>query len=142
MTRFLFIILIFLCTLSASAQRDGIFPNDSSFIRKYANFDFKGKFAASIGTVEVNNYFILDFSNLSTRFERVYFMNLSFSESKIINVDPDVSKNTVCFMANKQYNVSEILDLFDRLRQSTSKIALSWSQDEKNQWLKENDKYK
>jgi hypothetical protein len=139
---FIFFSLIFVGTLTVQAQSKGIDPGDASFIQKYENFDFKGQFAVLIEQYDPNNYFLIDFSKLSTRFERVYFMNLSFTNYKIVNVDPDISKNKICFMSNKLNSEKEVIAIFDELKKKTSIVADTWSEAEKSKWLNENDKYK
>ena len=141
-TRIFFIAMILFSGIVTRAQQEAIDPHDSVFIKKYAGFNFKDKFAVPIGRYEVNNYFLLDFTKLKSRFEKVYFMNLCFTVNKLINIDPDIAKTRVCFMANKKYDENEIITQFDELIKQTSVINSTWSQDEKNKWLKANDKYK
>jgi len=84
----LFFALMLLANITTSAQQIGVQPDDPSFVAKYADLDFNGKFATTIIKDDANNYFLLDFSLLPTRFDRVFFMNLSFSSEEIINIDP------------------------------------------------------
>ncbi len=134
--------LILLGAFAMNAQNTGIDPGDASFIQKYQNFDFKGRFAVMIDHQDQNNYYLLDFSQFSSRFEKVYFMNLSFSNYRIINIDPDIAKSRVCFMSNVKYSETEVVAIFDDLKKNTSAIANQWTVEEKAKWLKENDKYK
>ena len=142
MIRVLFLFVVLLMKIPAMAQYSGIQPDDPAFIARYAGFDFKGKFAAAIDKDEANNYFLLDFSKLPTRFERVYFMNLSFSSEQLVNIDPDIAKDRVCFMTSKKYSETEILQLFDEIRVKTNDTAGKWPEGQKSDWLKEKDKYK
>lgn len=142
MKQLLLFSLILLGTLTINAQNGGIQPDDPSFIKRYENFDFKGQFAVLIDKDTRNNYFLLDFSKLSSRFERIYFMNLSFTSSKIVNIDPHVTRDRICFISNQIYHDADILKIFDELKSKTTDISATWSQDEKSKWLKENDKYK
>ena len=142
MIRILFFTLIFIANLSVGAQSFGIQPDDPAFIAKYENFDFRGKFAATILKDDVNNYFLLDFSKLVTRFDRVYFLNLSFSSMELINIDPVITKEKVCFMSSQKYNEVEVLNLFEDLKNKVAGVSIAWSDDQKSEWLKENDKYK
>ncbi len=142
MIRILFFTLIFIANLSVCAQSFGIQPDDPAFITKYENFDFKGKFAAKILKADVNNYFLLDFSKLPARFDRVYFLNLSFSATELINIDPSVTKDKVCFMSNEKYNEVDVLKVFDELNIRVAGISNSWPDNQKSEWLKDNDKYK
>lgn len=142
MIRILFFSLIFIARLTVSAQNFSIQPDDPAFISKYENFDFKGKFAATVFKDEANSYFLLDFSKLTSRFDRVYFLNLSFSATELINIDPSVTKDKVCFMSNEKYNEVDVLKVFDELNIRVAGISNSWPDNQKSEWLKDNDKYK
>ena len=142
MIRVFIFTLSLLVNLTLSAQQSEINPAYPGFITKYANFDFKGSFAAAIDKDAANNYFLIDFSKLNSRFERVYFMNLSFSYDEIINIDPDINKNRVCFMSHKNYSVADVLKTFDAIKEKVLLTSSSWSEDKESQWLNVNDKYK
>jgi len=137
----LFFALMLLANITTSAQQIGVQPDDPSFVAKYADLDFNGKFATTIIKDDANNYFLLDFSLLPTRFDRVFFMNLSFSSEEIINIDPVVTRNRVCFMSNQKYSEVDVLKIFDEIKGKVVAISSSWSDDKKAEWLKDNDKY-
>jgi hypothetical protein len=142
MKRVIFLFVMLGAIMTVRAQLVDVKPDDPAFIGKYAKFDFHGKFAQAIDKDEVNNYFLLDFSKLPERFERVYFMNLSFSSDKLINVDPDLTKSRVCFMASSKFTVDEVIKTLDEIKEKVLSIASTWPEDKKSEWLKENDKYK
>ena len=129
-------------TTVAKAQQFNVDPFDTAFNRKYAFFDLKGSFAAVAGSDERNNYFLLDFSLLADRFTRIYFMNLSFKHPEIVNVDPDIAKNRIWFLASVKYPEKQILDLLSDLKKQAAEAANRFSLTEQAKWLKENDKYK
>ena len=97
MKRIILFSFILFAALTIRAQKEGINPGDPSFNKKYENFDFKGQFAVLVYKTGDYNYLLLDFSKFSTRFERIYFMNLSFTSDKLINIDSDIAKNEVWF---------------------------------------------
>jgi hypothetical protein len=142
MKRVIFLFVMLVALLTVRAQEVGVTPGDPAFMEKYAKFDFKGKFAAAIDKDAANNYFLLDFSKLPARFERVYFMNLSFSSDKLVNIDPDIAKSRVCFMSSNKFTVDEVIKTLDEIKEKVSSVASSWPEDKKSTWLKENDKYK
>ncbi len=142
MTRILFIALLFFSSMALRAQADAINPGEPGFREKYSDFNFQGHFAAKIAKDATNNYFLLDFSKLPSRFERVYFMNLCFGYYKIINIDPVVTMDKVFFMANQTYETDELLKLFGDLKDKAVNTAAAWAGEEKTKWLKVNDKYK
>lgn len=142
MKRLIFLIIILVASIAVRAQQGGVNPDNPAFIEKYAKFDFKEKFASVIDKDAVNTYYLLDFSKLPARFDRVYFMNLTFSYDKLVNIDPDIAKTRVCFMANGKYAGEEVIKLFDEILQKVISASSSWSEDQKSAWLTENDKYK
>ncbi len=137
-------ILVFLLTGIQAflfAQHPIVSPDDPAFIAKVASFDFKGQFAARIDQDGTNRYYLADFSMLSTRFERVWFMNLSFGTGKLVNVDPDLRKDRVIFKADKTYDDDLILRVFGELKEQTHRTSVDWSDTQKNEWLSSHDKY-
>ncbi len=142
MERFFFTLLLVVASITVKAQSDGIHPGDPGFREKYAGFDFKGQFAVVIERDAENTYYLLDFTKLPSRFERVYFMNLSFGNYKIVNLDPLVSEDMICFKSNLKYVEKEIVTVFDDLKTRTIGVSKDWAADVKQKWLTENDKYK
>ncbi len=148
MKKFLFILTGFLLlgfSARVSAQQNDetvIDPGNPSFQATYRNFDFKGNFAATAIHGDVNNYFLVDFSKLTGKFEKVYFMSLSFGEPRIVNIDSDLSHDKIWFQANKSYREPDILHLFVTLKEKTDQYSKTLTDEQKASWLKANDKYK
>jgi len=142
MMRHLILALSLLAILTVHAQKPADQTHDSSFITKFSRYDFKGKFSAAVDEDANRNWFLADLSKLPSHFERVYFMNLAFSEEALVNVDSDIHKNFICFTANKKYETSEVLQTFDELKKKVDGVNTTWSEDQKSQWLNKNDKYK
>lgn len=141
--RIILLLIVFAgITGAAKAQTFNIDPNDPAFIEKYASFDFKGKFAAKAESDEKNNYYLLDFAQLPGRFEKVYFLNLSFKTIEIVNLDANLLYNTIWFLSNKSNPEKQVIDLFLDLKKRSLEAATSYSDQQKAQWLKDNDKYK
>jgi hypothetical protein len=128
--------------LSASAQENGFNPSDPGCAERYAKFDFQGKFAALVFSDKVNNYYLVNFSLLPTRFEKIWFMNMAFKNGKVVNIDPNVSRSQVWFQSNLKYPSDEILLLFGQLRTRTGEAAVDLNGQQQEKWLRENDKYK
>jgi hypothetical protein len=142
MIRVFFLAIALVINLTINAQQAGVQPEGNEFLAKYAKFDFKGNFAATVDKDEANTYFLVDFSKLPTRFERVYFMNLSFASDELVNIDSDISKSNVCFKASNKYSEKDILKIFDELKSKVVLISSEWTDDKESQWLNKNDKYK
>lgn len=116
-------------------------PADPAFRAQYKDLAFGDHFVLKVISDEKNNYYIVDFSKLPTRFEKVYFMNLVFKKDKIVNIDSDISQSQVWFLASESCQVSTVEELMDSLRNETVKANASFSEDQREKWLKENDKY-
>ncbi len=141
MKRIVIFSLLFLPAIFGFSQPDAG-SGETGFINRYADFDFKGAFAALAESDEVSNYYLLDFSKLPARFERIYFMNLAFAKDHIVNIEFDAERSIACFKANSGYPDPEVMAIFDDLLAETGKVAESWLPAQQTAWLVENDKYK
>ena len=138
-------LLVLLFNLPAFTQESAekyINPADPSFTAKYDHLQFNDKFVILAESDAANNYFITDFSRLESRFEKVYFLNMTYGTSKIVNLHADLTQKRIWFLAKKLYTVEEIKSVFTDLLDQTRKKSSSLSDNEKNTWLKEHDKYK
>jgi hypothetical protein len=137
--------LFFLGTGTISAQQNTpvqIDPGNPAFQESYRHFDFKGQFASLVLEDTENNYFLVDFSKLPGKYEKVCFMNLSFGEGKIVNIDSDLSHDKIWFLSNKKYEAADILKIFSSLKAKTDLSSQTLTGEQKSAWLKANDKYK
>jgi hypothetical protein len=139
---FLALLLRGLSTVAQEPSSVYINPKDPEFLAKYKDIDFAGKFSVLAVSDEKNNYFIADFAKLPSQFEKVYFINLVFGTGKVVNIDSDLSSGKVWFLANKKYSASEIGVLLDQLKEKTGKANSTFTDEQKEDWLKKNDKYK
>lgn len=104
--------------------------------------DFQGKFAIKTGEDETNRYYQVDYTRLSSRFEKIWFMNESFTSDKVVNTDSDINHQSISFLANKKFSEKEILDYFDLILKNTLDKSASMTKEEQKLWLEKNDKYK
>jgi|WetSurMetagenome_2_1015567.scaffolds.fasta_scaffold18860_4 hypothetical protein len=116
-------------------------PEDPAFRAKYKDISFGGHFIIDVLSDEKNTYYIVDFSKLPSRFEKVYFMNLIFKKDKIVNIDSDITRQQVWFLAAKMFSVSSVEEMVNSVKADTDKANASFTDKEKENWLKENDKY-
>lgn len=123
-------------------QEKYINPGDPAFRAKYEWLVFADKFVLLAESDNNNNYYIADFSKFKSRFGKIYFLNLVFQSEKIVNMEGNLEQKRIWFLANKQYEVKNILTLFDELKEKTVSASTSYSDEEQNTWLKANDKYK
>lgn len=87
------------------------------------------------------DYYALDLTKLGGEFERVYFMNLSYEDPRVVNLDADLKKDQTWFKAYYKYTGSEIICLFKELKEKTDKKSLSMNVEEKSAWMAKNDKF-
>lgn len=117
-------------------------PCDSAAAVSYDGLDFHGKFAVKFSSDGQSNYFLIDFSRFTERFEQIYFLESSFGVKEIVNLGYYGATTPVCYKAAVQYPVGEILNKFETLLLSTRKTDLELTPAEKEQWLSAHDKYK
>ncbi|MDD4604236.1 MAG: hypothetical protein PHF97_10575 [Bacteroidales bacterium] len=103
---YLFVVVALLFSSIAHAQKKDFSLTDPRIAEKYVAFDFNGKFVVSPEEDAVNHYYIVDISVFSTKFERVYFMNLTFTDDKIVDIDSDIVKKSVWFLAKRKFSVN------------------------------------
>jgi hypothetical protein len=144
--RWQFLAFIFiLAGISAIAQQKTVFiydPTNPAFADRYKNIEFNGKFSIHVATDDVNNYYLVDFTKLPTKFEKVYFINLVFQGGKAVNIESDIMKDKVWFLSDKKNEQKDVFLFFDELKAKTEKAVLEMTPEEKAAWLKQNDKYK
>jgi len=134
------VILLFF-TITLWAQAAVYITADQDNLQKYADVDFKGQFSVLVEKSGSNNIYLVDFSRLATRFERVYFMNLSFNTHRIVNIDPTVQENRVRFMSYEKNEPADVLKQLEEMRIKATQTATAWTTEEKSDWLVKNDKY-
>jgi hypothetical protein len=139
---FCIFILYLFAFQSLSQENKYINPDDPEFRAKYNHLIFNDKFVLLAETDQTNNYFIADFSKLTSKFEKVYFLNLVFGSDKIVNIDGDLSHDRIWFLANHKYSEMEIIANFNDLKDKTLKAKIELTENEQKSWLLKNDKVK
>lgn len=141
MKRYIFLFIAIAAIHQVNAQ-NGPKPGEPGFLDLYTHYNFNGQFSARVTSDQNYNYFILDFSLLNTRFEKIYFMNRSFSVNEVVNLGFEADKNIVCFKTLKSYKENEIQLKFEALLKETKKYSSEWDSVSQQEWLLKNDKYK
>jgi hypothetical protein len=131
-------LLLFLIIQSGLAQDQGQFDSWETQIEQTG---FGGKFAVMPGSDMDYDYYLVDLTRLSTRFERIYFLNLAYKSDSIVNIDPDINDTMMWFKAYNQYKFSEIECLFDTYRDEANNAYKTFTEEERDAWLKTYDKY-
>jgi hypothetical protein len=104
--------------------------------------EFQGRFSVKVTSDGDFDYYVVDLTDFSDRFERVYFVNLTYSQSKLVNMDRSVDKGQYWFKAYYTYKEEEITCIFKDLKEETLKVAAEMNPSEKSSWLSSNDKFK
>lgn len=140
-----FYILMLLLSFNFSRAQESrsvpINPADPTFREKYSHLNFDGKFYLLAAQDDVNKYYMADFTLFPDKFERVYFLNLVYGSGMIVNIDGDLSQDRLWFLVNKKYSEKEAGTQFDQLREKTHKAAISFTAEEKADWMLKNDKF-
>lgn len=135
--------LVFWTASQGMAQQSGwIDPGDSAFNARYAQVPFGDRFAMQILKSDGKNYFLVDFSKLPSRFERVFFMTIAFKQDKLVNIDPEITRDRIWFFAYENYPVREIEELLTSLKDRATEAGKNFTDVQKQEWLLKNDKYK
>jgi hypothetical protein len=88
------------------------------------------------------DYYAIDLTKFKDRYERIYFVILTYDDFKIVNVDSDIEKDQICFKTYYQNNETDINCLFNDLKAKTEQASLAATATEKSEWLAKNDKFK
>ena len=118
-----------------------IAPSNPDFRAKYADVEFGEAIAVKVIESQTKNYFIVDLTKFNSRFEKIWYLNLVFKEEKIVNIDPDIANDRLWFQASRQYDESDVLELFASLKEKTDQVSLKMTLQEKKEWMVKNDKY-
>jgi hypothetical protein len=138
----LFVLLIGI-NMTVIAQSGVTVPfNSSAGIAEYAGYDLKDRFAACIAGDSIHDYYLVDLARFESRFEKVYFMNLTFSVKELINLDPDLSRDRVLFMVVKTPSAENLVGELEKIHDQVNDTVKAWPAGRKSAWLNENDKYK
>lgn len=99
---------------------------------------FGKEFVKMIDRGENNTIYLVDMTKLTSKFERVYFMNLVYNDNKIISMDSDINKDQLSFGAANKYPFQEIEKLFLDLKDQTAQASKNLSSKEKEKAVNQN----
>jgi hypothetical protein len=142
--RIVFLILLSVMFMTANSQSEyktiGINPPANSLV--FNQKEFGDRFSVLFNSEGDYDYYVIDLTKLNDRFERVYFMNLTYLDQKLINLDSDVEKAQIWFKVYHEYNETEITCLFNDLKEKAARASLEMTAGDKSAWLTKNDKFK
>jgi hypothetical protein len=97
--------------------------------------EFGNRFSVLTGSDENYDYYAIDLTKFSDAFERVYFMNLTYAEPKLVNIDSDLDKDQTWFKTYYTNKEIDITCLFNDLKEKTDKASAQMSTEEKSAWM-------
>ena len=138
------LMLVLSCYFAEGQQRhpSTINPQDPAFREKFSQLSFDKNFSILAVRDQYNNYYMADFTQFQERFEKVWFISLLSSSTKIASIDDDLSQPRPWFMAENKYTDKEIATEFNDLKEKTLNASSSMTAEEKKSWLLKNDKLK
>lgn len=130
---------------TANGQSDGNTSaggQQSNLALVFDQQEFGDRFSVLFTSQGDYDYYVVDLTKIGGRFERIYFLNLTYSESKIVNVDSEIEKDQTWFKAYYNYKEEEITCLFNDLKEKTDSTRTMMSAEEKSAWMVKFDKFK
>jgi hypothetical protein len=103
--------------------------------------DFGSRFSVLFYSDDNYDYYVIDLTKLGDRFERIYFMNLTYADARIVNLDADIEKDQTWFKAYYKYKDEEITCLFKDLKEKTEDARIGMTVEEKSAWMAKYDKF-
>jgi hypothetical protein len=107
----------------------------------FSQHEFGERFSVLTVSDENYDYYAVDLSKLGDNFEKVYFMNLTYAEPKIVNLDGDLNKDQTWFKTYYTNKESDITCLFKALKEQTDKASIEMSTEEKSAWMAKYNKF-
>lgn len=138
------LVLFFWISLTMAQENEMISPCGSAegIELIYDQQDFQGRFAVLVLHKGEYDYYVIDQTQLTERFEKIYFLNLAYSENRLISIDHSIDKDQLWIKSFNQNNEREVLDVLTDMKADTQKAFLRMTDAEKSVWLSKYDKFK
>lgn len=114
---------------------------DASIQLKFDQQSFGDRFSVLAASDDQYDYYAIDLTKLGGDFEKIYFMNLTYEEARIVNLDADLSKDQTWFKSYFTNTENDITCLFNDLEEKTVKASQGMSLAEKNAWMDKFNKF-
>ncbi len=118
------------------------FDQQLSVSQTFNQEEFNGRFSVRVSPEGEFDFYVVDMTQFADRFERVYFINQTYSQSKLVNMDWTVDKDQYWFKAYNAYTEAEITGIFNDLKKATLEVSENMTESEKSSWLASHDKFK
>ena len=134
------ILLVIILNASSLLAQDVQFNKEP--VLEFEQEKFEGRFCVMAIADAEASYFVIDQTQMPGEFERIYFLNLVYSDHKVVNIDPDIYDQQMWFKADPSFTENEIVCLMDEFKAKTIEKENLMSETEKSEWLSENNKFK
>jgi len=104
--------------------------------------EFGDRFSVLAFSDDRYDYYAIDLTKLGGRFERIYFMNLSYADPRVVNLDGDIDKDQTWFKSYYTFKEDAITCMFKGLKEKTDETCLEMTAEEKSAWITKFDKFK
>lgn len=105
----------------------------------YSGIEFNNEFAVIAENDAKSNYYAVNLDIFSSPFEKSYFCELCFKESKIVRLDSG-NKKIAWFKSEKNFNSNDIQLILNNLKITTINKANSMTASQKQDWLNNSEK--
>lgn len=136
----LFFLLLVISGIQVFSQQ-ATFSGDPEPRLVFSQGDFGDRFAVLADYDREYNYFVTDLTKMSSRFQKVYFLNLAFADQQVISLDSDLSKDQLWFKVPVALTEQEAVCKFDDLRAESAKAETGMTEGERQKWLAGHDKF-
>lgn len=86
-------------------------------------------------------FYHIDFTQLTERFQKVYFITRLNQHEEIVIVDSDIQSDAFKVYAMDEYPETHVKAILDGLKETATRKSESLNADQKIKWLERNDKY-
>lgn len=115
----------------------------SELLLKAEQTDFNKTISQKVFEDEKNTYYAVDVSLLSSKYEKIRLLELSYADKILVSIGTDNEKKYYFFLVNNtlEKSADEINNLFDSFSTQSKTELQSMNDEQKRLWLIQHDKY-
>lgn len=140
MKKIILLILLLMVFFAQGQQVLSSVKNDEPLL-VFDQKDFGEKFIVLATEDEEYDYYVVNLEKLPSDFERIYFLNQSYSYKKLISIDSDLRKEQLWFKAYHEYSEDDISCIFTELLDKTKEADSAMTEAMKSAWMAKFDKF-
>jgi hypothetical protein len=135
------LLLLFILTVYNGFGQQVIPSSEPELKFHFDQKDFGDKFCVAADNDDTYNYFVINLEKLPDRFEKIYFLNLVYSNNKVVNIDGEIDKSQLWFKSYYKNTEDDIICLMNDMKKETHNVSLDMSETDKKAWMAKYDKY-